>query len=435
MADLNRRDFLITGSALGTTLIAPELGAQPTWTNQPEKGAKLRLMRWKRFVAGDEELWLANTRKFSEKYGIEVRVDSESFEDIRPKAAVAANVGSGPDIILGWYDDAHLYRDKLVPVTDVAEYLGRKYGGWYDVCRDYGMRGKDWIALPIGANGGAMVYRKSHVQAAGFDTFPTTTGDYLKLAQAMKAKGTPVGHALGHASGDATTWCYWIVWGHGGRLVDEKGNVAIDSPETVAALEYVKQLYQNFPPGTLSWLDPSNNKAFLDGQISCTNNAISVYYVAKNSPDEKLKAMAPDIEHADWPVGPVGRPTQLHQITQGMVFKYTKYPKAAKEYLRFMMEREQYEPWQTASLGYVMQPLKAYENSPIWTQEPKAAAFRTGLAKMRHHGYAGKLGYASAGAIADFIIVDMVAEGASGDKTPKQAAERAAQRAQRYYKV
>jgi len=434
MSDLNRRDFLISGSAVGAALLAPEASAQ-TWTGQPEKGAKLRLMRWKRFVEGDEAMWMQNTKKFSDQFKIEVRVDSESFEDIRPKAAVAANVGSGPDIILGWYDDPHLYPDKLVPLTDVAEYLGKKYGGWYDVCRDYGMRGKEWIGLPIGANGGAMVYRKSHMQAAGFDAFPTTTDQYLKFAQAMHAKGTPVAHALGHASGDATTWCYWIVWGHGGQMVDKQGNVTINSPETVAALEYVKQLYATFPPGTLSWLDPSNNKAFLDGQISCTNNAISIYYVAKNSPDEKLKAMAPDIEHADWPVGPIGKPTQLHQITQGMVFKYSKYPKAAKEYLRFMMEKEQYEPWQTASLGYVEQPLKAYENSPIWTQEPKAAAFRYGMAKMRHHGYAGQLGYASAGVIADFIVVDMVAEAASGSKTPKEAAERAAARASRYYKV
>jgi len=437
MSELNRRDFLLTSGAIGTmgsSMLATDAAAQ-TWTPQFEKGAKLRVMRWKRFVAGDEELWMQNTKKFSEQYKVEVRVDSESFEDIRPKAAVAANVGSGPDIILGWYDDAHLYPDKLVPLTDVADYLGKKYGGWYDVCRDYGMRGKEWIGLPIGANGGAMVYRKSHMKAAGYETFPTTTADYLKFAQAMHAKGTPVGHALGHASGDATTWCYWIVWGHGGQMVDNKGNVTINSPETIASLEYVKQLYATFPPGTLSWLDPSNNKAFLDGQISCTNNAISVYYVAKNSPDEKLKAMAEDIDHANWPVGPTGKGTELHQITQGMVFKYTKYPKAAKEYLRFMMEKEQYEPWQTASLGYVMQPLKAYENSPIWTKEPKAAAFRHGLGKMRHHGYAGQLGYASAGAIADFIVVDMVAEAASGSKTPKEAAERAAQRAARYYKV
>ena len=57
------------------------------------------------------------------------------------------------------------------------------------------------------------------------------------------------------------------------------------------------------------------------------------------------------------------------------------------------------------------------------------------MSKMRHHGYAGQLGYASAGTIADFIVVDMIAEAASGVRSPKEAAERAALRAQRYYKV
>ena len=110
-----------------------------------------------------------------------------------------------------------------------------------------------------------------------------------------------------------------------------------------------------------------------------------------------------------------------------MVFKYTKYPNAAKEYLRFMMEKEQYEPWQTASIGYVMQPLKAYERARSGRRSPRPRRSSTASAKMRHHGYAGQLGYASAGAIADFIVVDMVAEAASGSKTPKEAAERAAQ--------
>jgi hypothetical protein len=44
------------------------------------------------------------------------------------------------------------------------------------------------------------------------------------------------------------------------------------------------------------------------------------------------------------------------------------------------------------------------------------------------------MGYASAGALADFIVVNMVAEAASGSKTPKEAAERAQKRAERYYK-
>jgi len=46
---------------------------------------------------------------------------------------------------------------------------------------------------------------------------------------------------------------------------------------------------------------------------------------------------------------------RLNPFSPMFVFKYTKYPNAAKEYLRFMMERSQYEAWQSASLGYVQQ--------------------------------------------------------------------------------
>ena len=63
-------------------------------------------------------------------------------------------------------------------------------------------------------------------------------------------------------------WCNWLIWAFGGKLVDKNNKVVIDSPETLKALEYGKELYATFVPGTLSWLDPNNNKAFLDGQIS-----------------------------------------------------------------------------------------------------------------------------------------------------------------------
>ena len=141
----------------------------------------------------------------------------------------------------------------------------------------------------------------------------------------------------------------------------------IDSPETIKALEYAKELYATFVPGTLSWLDPNNNKAFLDGQISLTNNGISIYYAAKNSQDPKVKEMAADIYHANMPIGPVGRPTEFQLFFNQMIFKYTKYPKAAKEFLRFMMEPEQIDPWLQAGIGYVTPPLRYYEKNPIWT--------------------------------------------------------------------
>lgn len=443
MSDFSRRDALKIGAA-GTA--AAMLGldgvsrmamaqAQPALSYKLEKDAKLRVLRPSKFVQGDETLWLANTKKYMDMTGIEVKVESEGWEDLRPKSAVAANVGKGPDVVYGWYDDAHQYPDKLLDLTDLGNYLDKKYGGWYDVCKKFGMRNGKWIALPLGATGARIVYRQSLLKEAGFDSWPTDFPGMLKASQALKEKGKPGGLALGNAVGDANTWCHWIVWGHGGKMVDENDRVVINSPETVAALEYAKQLYDTFIPGTLSWLDPSNNKAFLDGQISWTINGISVYYAAKNSTDPTVKALADDIQHAILPVGPIGRPTELHLTVPAMVFKYTKYPNAAKDYVRFMFEREQYVPWQEASIGYFGQPLREYEKSPIWTVDPKHTPFRDLMSKMQWPSYAGSLGYASAGVLADFIMVNMVAQAASGAKSPKEAAAEAQKRAERYYRV
>ena len=77
MSDIKRRDFLkasagvAAGTALGSgsALFAPEAHAQLKIT--PEKGAKLRVLRWKRFVQGDEDVWAANTMKFTQATGWE----------------------------------------------------------------------------------------------------------------------------------------------------------------------------------------------------------------------------------------------------------------------------------------------------------------------------------------------------------------------------
>jgi multiple sugar transport system substrate-binding protein len=441
MNDFKRRDFLKTSASVaaatavgaGGALFAGEAAAQH-YNAKPEKGAKLRVLRWKRFVQGDEDVWLANTKKFTQMTGVEVRVDSEGWEDVRPKAAVAANVGSGPDIIISTMEDAHLYPEKLVDVSDLANYLGGKYGGWYQSAKDYGMDGKRWVAIMMGAAGNAMVVRKSMMNAAGFEQFPTDMPGFMKLCQALKAKNTPAGFALGNATGDSS-WTSWLVWAFGGKLVDEHNKVVINSPQTLQALEYAKELYPNFIPGTLSWLDPNNNKAFLDGQLGLTANGISVYFAAKNSQDPKMKEIADDIIHAKFPNGIDGKAAVQNLVFPMMIFKYSKYPNAAKEYLRFMMEKEQYVPWQEASIGYVCHPLAAYESSAFWTADPKVTPYRDCMKDMRNNGYAGTMGYASAQCSADFIIPNMVAEAASGAKSPKEAMERAQQRAERYYKI
>jgi len=408
--------------------------AAPALRYPPEKGAQLRFLRWKRFVQGDEDQWLANTRRFTEQTGVPVQVESVSLEDLPSKAAMAANVGAGPDLVMGGYGQPQLYPDKCLDLSELADYLGEKYGGWYDSVKAYCMADGRWIALGLAFPTSCVVYRKRMLEAAGFNEIPRDLSGFLKLCRALSARGTPPGFALGNAIGDGTIWCHWLLWSHGGKLVDENGRVVIDSRQTIAALEYARELYPTLVPGTLSWLDPSNNKAFLAGQISLTYNGISIYYAARNSPDPALQAIADDTQHAHFPVGPVGRPTELSPFAPAWVFNYTRYPNAAREYLRFMLEAEQYAAWLKAAQGYFAQTLRAYESDPIWTEDPKRTPFRDGPSMTLHPGYAGKEGAASAAAVADFIVVNMVAEAATGQVTPQAAAARAERRARRYYR-
>src|SRR3546814_4896764 len=100
--------------------------------------------------------------------------------------------------------------------------------------------------------------------------------------------------------------------------------------------------------------------------------------------------------YAHLPIGPIGKPTELMQITQMMLFKHSKYPNAAQAYMQFMMEADQYNPWMEAAIGYVSQPLSAYEANPIWTVEPKHTVYHHAAPLMLDNAHADPMGTGSA---------------------------------------
>lgn len=439
MKYISRRDVLkgTAGLAVGAAIASPALvDAARAWAAdmmwKPESGAELRLLRWKRFVQSEEEAFLAAVDAFTKATGVSVRIDSEGFEDLRPKAAVAANIGSGPDIIWGIHADAHLYPDAMMDVSDICDHLGSKYGGWYPIAEHYGKRGGKWINVPFTISGNYLNYRISQVKAAGFDKFPETTGDFMTMMQNLKKNGTPGAFALGNASGDGNCWTHWLLWSHGGKMVDKDDNVVINSPETVAALEYAAELGETFIPGAASWLDGHNNKAFLQGACSVTNNGISIYAAAVR---EGMTDIANDMDHAFFPIGPAGEPTEFHVCFPMMLYKHTKFPNAAKALVAWLMEKDQYDAFLQGSVGYLSHSLKAYQDHPVWTEDPKRLVFRDSALRSRSFAHEGSLGYAASSVFADFVVVNMIAEAATKSKTPKQAAEDAARRAERYYRV
>ena len=181
------------------------------------------------------------------------------------------------------------------------------------------------------------------VKAAGFDTFPKDTDGFLELMKALKAKGTPGGMALGNATGDSL-WCNWLIWAFGGKLVDKNNKVVIDSPETLKALEYGKELYATFIPGTLSWLDPNNNKAFLDGQIASPTTASRSTTRPRTRPIRRSRRWWRTSTTRRTRSARSGVPTESHLFFNQMVMKYTKYPQRGQGVPAFMMERSSSTP-------------------------------------------------------------------------------------------
>ncbi len=441
MNDFTRRNVLKTGAALaGASAANLALFAQ-AWAQaspfKPEKGAAIQLLRWKRFVQAEEDSFMALTAAFTKATGVEVKVINESLDDVQPKASVAANTNQGPDMFWGLYSLPHLFPNKVADVSDVAGYLGKKYGGWVPTAETYGKSKGKWIAIPVAYNGNVINFRQSMIEKAGFKEVPKDTAGFLELMKALKAKSTPGGFALGRASGDGNAWVHWGLWAHGANLVDKDDKVIINSPETVKALEYIKLLSDEFVPGCASWNDAFNNKAFLESQISLTNNGVSIYAAAKAGAakgDAKAKEVMEDMSHSVWPVGPVGKPTEFHIAYPMMVMKYSKVPNACKAFITFMMEAENYDKWLIDAVAYLTHPLNAYDNNPVWKTDPKLSMLRDVAKRTLTAGGLGSVGEKAAGALADFVMLDMVASVCTGRATIKDAISVAERQAKRIYR-
>ena len=440
MPPITRRTTLALSAAAALAATQAKAAVQTTETPPPnlplEPGAKLRVLRPSKYIDPDELIFNANSKAFTEKTGIEVRVDYTAWPDMPVQAAVVANTGAGPDIVIGFGPDPHLFADKTLPLNDIAEYLGRKYGGWYDLSTLYGKKwqGTDWLGLPMGGTTGPANYRISQIKEAGFDKIPNDLQQFLTLCRNLKKNGHPCGFALSHAPGDAPNYANWLLWAHGGRLVDDQGHVALDTKETRAALDYAKAMQETMIPGTMSWNGVSNNSAFAAGAISLTQNGVSIYYAAKTSKEPGPQAVAADMDHASMPLGVATKPPEQCLVLNAMVFKHSKFPNAAKQYLQFMMEAPQYDKWLTGCLGYWSQPLRAYSGSAVWESDPKLAVFKEAMDTPYHDGFSGPVGAAEGSVLNDWVLVDMFARVVTGESTPDDSIKQAIRGTQRYYK-
>src|SRR5262245_21848991 len=233
-APISRRRFLGTSAGVAGILAA---GQAPAFAQTRE----LTFLSIASFVPDTDKELKRQLEEWGTKNKVKVRLDIIAHLQLQTKKAAEVQARSGHDLTaLGpGLGDADLYFDHLADLSDVAAEVAPKNGGWINP-NDYLIRGK-WALLPWWQAPFPMAIRTDLLEQIG-EKNPDTWEDWLRIGKKGKAIGHPFGTALGH-SADANVTMLSILWSYVGSYVAKDGEtVAINSPETREAMEFVKRL-------------------------------------------------------------------------------------------------------------------------------------------------------------------------------------------------
>ncbi len=415
----SRRDILkiSAATAVGGILGAARANAAPK---------QMTMMHESSFIPA-YDAYFKNTiaPAYEKATGIKILYETVSVGSIQTRDTTVAETGTGPEMAQMAFNWPFLFDEKLVDVTDIAKTIGDKSGGWHASAAEAVVVNGKWKAIPFGNIGQLMNYRTDWFSEAGIKTFPETWAELLEAGIKLKKAGHPFGFELGHGFGDNHGWLYPLLWSFGAREVDKDGKtVAIDSAETARAIDFCREFFQKTMfEDCLGWTDVSNNKAFLSEQISCTNNAESILYIAKRDFPEIGKATG----QAQNPKGPTGeRFHMLNPWTHG-IFTHTPDVQAAKDFMVWLMDPKQVTGWYDVAVSYYGPFLHAYDDAPFWHTEPRNLPYRDSMANSHLPGWPAPISRPQSESVAKYVVVDMFAKACAGKSTKEVIADASAQ--------
>jgi multiple sugar transport system substrate-binding protein len=422
MSRINRRKLLkLSGAgavAARTGGIAAILasGKAPAFA----QSTTVHWLRWNDFVpSSDAVLRNQIIPQCAKDLGITLNIEMINGNDIPARTTAAIQSGTGPDVICALNLAPQLYPDSVADVSEVVEKIGKDQGGFYGASKLVANNGKKWLGVPWCILGNENAYRKSWFDAVGVTKFPETWDEYRAAGKKLKAKGQPIGQALGHSFGDPPTFWYPFLWSFGGMEVDKDGKkVVLDSKATIESVKYAVAFWKDCcDEGGLAWDDSSNNRAFLAGTISSTLNGASIYIEAKRKPDaystEKGTPLWKDILHGELPRGPAGQFSYQLPMTN-MLMGYSKQQDAARKFLAWITSKPVYQAWFNSQQGYSVGATTVWEQDPIWQNDPVMLPFRKAARAGQLPGYSGPADRRAAESFSKYIIVDMYAKAVQG---------------------
>ena len=430
---LSRRDFLKALGISATALAAP---FRFNITKAQGLSGTLRILQWSHFVPRYDAWFDEFASQWGAENGVEVTVDHVNLAEIPTATASEVAAGEGHDLI-EWLSPPSAYEPSVLDLRDVNEEAVSRFGEqiglatassynpttekYYGFCHS-------WVPDPGN-------YRISMWDQVGMPQGPTTWDELLE-------GGTQIRNELGIQMGlgmsnelDSNLACRAVLWAFGGLEQDANENIAINSPETIAALEYMKQLYENtMTPEVFSWVPASNNQLLIAGQASYILNSISAYRTAQTVDP----VVADDIGFNVPLVGPGGAEASVvseHVIPIYIVPEHAENPDAAKEFMlaltentsQIVLQSELYNfpsffdlnPELLADEGWL--DIDPYESNPI----DKLKVLKGFAEYSTVIGQPGPASPAISEVFNTFIIPQMFAKVARGDMNPEEAAAEA----------
>lgn len=420
---ITRRSFVKAGAAmtLASSGLAGMLATRQAFAYL--KGTSITFLLWKNFSPPADVEIARQAAEWGKQNKVSVKIEQINANDIPARAAAAMQSNQGPDIIQFFHNWQNKYANELVDVTNICADLAAKYGGFIEYSRAHAMSGGRFTAIPHTIVPNIFVARKSHLKAAGTPHWPRNWDELRREGKKWKAAGHPIGQTVGHTFGDAVNFAYPYLWSFGVAERDEKNKVTINSKQTTEALKFFKALWNDtMDTGGLSWDDSSNNRQFLSGAIAATNNAPSIYLTASNQVilDERGDPLANDIMHVPNPAGPAGV-FHYHYSQQLAIPRYSKNAEAAKDLIRFLTDKQQFSKYLRRGQAYQAAPLKAYMNDPMWEMFPALKPYRDSLLQGRSVGSRGPADGNAAKVVLDYVLVDMLANVATGKMSEEES--------------
>ncbi|MDX1601019.1 MAG: extracellular solute-binding protein, partial [Anaerolineales bacterium] len=265
---------------------------------------------------------------------------------------------------------------------------------------------------------------------------PTTWQELLEGgSQIQEEHGVPVGLGMSPEL-DSRMAGRAIIWSHGGSIQDENENVVIDSPETVEAVTYMKDLYEGAiePFGVFDWTAATNNQALIAGDVSYILNSISAYRsLQKIDPDAADNiGFGPALE------GPGGeRWASAHVWAIYVVPQYVEGPEleAAKSFMLHLTANYNQATFNSELYTFpafpstVPQLTEGTENSAAWLDNDpfgsrpadKLAILKDAEEWTAYIGFPGPANPATGEVFGTNIIPTMMARAAQGEVSPAEA--------------